>query len=75
MPILTSRRSLLAVNLIWVEDLFGDKFELFRSPFFQSAVETGLVADVALARIDGNFEDDAILVAIDEDLADLLDVA
>ncbi len=46
-PLISS--GLFIVNLIGVEDLFGDEFELFGCSFFHCAVETGLVAIVALA--------------------------
>ncbi len=49
LPILTLRRGLFVVNLVGVEDLFGDKFKLVHRSFFQSTVEAGLIAIVALA--------------------------
>jgi hypothetical protein len=44
-----NRFGLLIVNLVGVEDLFGDEFELGDRSFFQSAVKAGLIAIVALA--------------------------
>ena len=40
-----------------------------------SPIKAGLIPDMALALIDGDLEDQAILIAIDEDLADILGVA
>jgi hypothetical protein len=57
---------LFFVSFFGVVDLFCDKFKLFTAAFFQCAVETGLVADVTLAGIDGYFEEEAILVTINE---------
>ena len=65
---------LFFVNLVGVEDHFSNEFQ--RTGFgIDFSVKAGLVADVALAGIDGDFQKDAILVAVDEDLVNLLEMA
>jgi len=66
---------LFFVRVVRVIDLFSDEFELVGTAPLQGAVKTGLVTHVTLAGIDCHLEDEAILVAIDEYLPDLLQVA
>lgn len=56
----------LLVDFFRIEDLLCDEIQLFVSVFLQCPIETGLITDVALAGIDGYFENQAILVTIDE---------
>ena len=53
----------------------GGEFELGGVVGFKAAIEAGLIADVALALVDTDLEDDAVLVAVGEDFLDVLDVA
>lgn len=57
---------LFFVDFFWVVDFFCDKIEFFAAVFLQRTVKTGLVTYVALAGIDGYFEKQTVLVAIDE---------
>jgi hypothetical protein len=66
---------LFFVSFAGVVNFFCDKFELFAAALLQRPVETGLVAYVALASINGYFQKQAILVAIDEYLLYFLGVS
>jgi hypothetical protein len=63
------------IGLFRVVDLFCNKLKLLCGIGSQRPVKTGLVADVALAGVDGHFQNQAILVTIDEYLFDFLPVA
>ena len=65
---------LLAVGFFGVEDLLGDEFQPCRIVFLDRTIEAGLVPDMALAGIDLYFQDQAVLIAVNEDLPDLLDM-
>ena len=65
---------LFLVGLTWIIYLFSDEFQPFRAFLYHGAVEAGLVADMALSGIDGDFQQKAILVAIDEYLMYFLDM-
>ena len=63
------------VDFFGVVNLLCDKFEFHPGICPDGAVKAGLIADVALAGVDGHFQNQAILVAIDEYLFDFLAVA
>lgn len=64
----------LFVGFFWVVHLFSDEFKLLIGVFLKCPVEAGLVADVALSGVHGDFQNQTILVAINEDLFDFLEV-
>ena len=66
---------LFFVGFSGVVNFFCDKIEFVADFFFQCAVETGLVADVTLASVNGYFQEEAILVTIDEYLLYFLEVS
>ena len=66
---------LFFVGFLGVVGFFGDEFELFGAVFFYGAVETAIVADVAPAGVDDYLQNQAILIAIDKYLLDLLEMA
>jgi len=65
----------VTVCFLGVEGLFGDKLQLFGVVSFYSPVKAGLVADVTLAGINGDLENQAVLVAVNKYLLDLLNMA
>ncbi len=67
--------TLFFIDFVRIVHRFGDEFEFVGCSGLQSAVETGLVADVALAGVNFDFEDDAVLVAVCENFLDLLCVS
>ena len=68
------RRLLLLVCECRIIDLLGDELQLGRTATLDGAVEAGLVTDVALAFVHSDLQDQAVLVAVYQDLADGLDV-
>jgi hypothetical protein len=66
--------ALFLVGLFRVVDLLSNEFQALIGSALEGAVEAGLVTDVALAGIDGYLEDKAVLIAIDQNLLDLLAV-
>jgi len=66
---------LLPVDFFGIVNLICDKFQPFVCVLLQSTVKAGPITNVALASIGDYFENQAILVTIDEYLFYFLDVA
>ena len=68
---------LFTVDFFWVIDPFCDEFQLVVCVILrlQCTVKTGPITNVALPGIDGYFENQAVLVAIDQYLFYFLEVA
>ena len=75
MPLWTDEWVLLFVSFCGVVDLFSDEFQLLIGVFLKCPVEAGLIADMALAGIYGDFENQTILIAVDEYLFHPLEMA
>ncbi len=71
----TGRKLRIFIYFPGVEGFFSDKFGFFAGLVFDSAVEAGLVAGMALACVHFHLQNKAILVAIDEYLPDFLEMA
>ena len=74
-PLRLQDLALFFVGFLRIVGLFCDKYELSAVFLLQCPVKAGLVADVALAGIDGYFQNQAVLVAIYEYLLYSLEVA
>jgi len=70
--VLDRATGLFFIDSLGVVDLLGYEFEF---SVCDLAIEAGLIADVALALVDGDFEDDTVLVAINQYLFDHLEMA
>ena len=57
---------LLLISRFRVIDFFGDRFKFAAASALQCPVEARLVSDVALALVNGHFQDQAVLVAVNE---------
>ena len=75
MPLQRRDLALLFIDFFRIIDLFCLKFQLFIGALVQYPVKTGLVTDMTLAGIDGYFENQAVLVAINEYLFHFLEMA
>ena len=66
---------LAAVDGVRVEDLFVGQLELVFCAFYKRAMKAGHIAEVALPGLHGHLQQHAVLVAVRENLLDLLEVA
>ena len=65
----------LLINLVRVVDFFRNEFKFILGIIPQRPIKARFISNVALALLNGYFENEAILVAIDEYLPHFLDVS